>query len=83
MAWEEEAQRALEAGEGVMSSGIMGYGKGKAPEKCVCVNCLHKGIECKWDEGGCSEFELIIIIFFDFGSTTTGKSCQPCWRQKI
>ena len=48
-----------EAGEGVMLSGIMGYRKGKTPEKCMCMNCLCKGIKCKWDEGGRSESELI------------------------
>ena len=31
---------------------ILGYGKGKVPEKCICTNCLRKGIECEWDEGG-------------------------------
>ena len=36
MAWEEEAWRASEASQGAMSSGIAGYRKGKAPEKCVC-----------------------------------------------
>ena len=49
---EEEAQGALEAGIVVLGSGILGYGKGKAPEKHMCVNCLQKGIECKWDKGG-------------------------------
>ena len=33
-------------------SGIAGYGKGKAPEKHICTNCLRKGIEYEWDEGG-------------------------------
>ena len=32
---EEEAQRASKAGVVVLGSGILGYGKGKAPEKCV------------------------------------------------
>ena len=71
----------MEASEGAMLSEIMGYGKGKVPEKHMCTNCLCKGIKCEWDEGGHSEFEL--IFFFDFGSTTTGKSCQLCQRQKI
>ena len=48
----EEAQRASEAGEEVTLSGIMGYGKGKVLEKHVCMNCLRKGVECEWDEGG-------------------------------
>ena len=59
----EEAQRASEAGEEAMPSGIAGYRKGKVPEKHVCMNCLHKGIECKWDEGGQSESELMIFFF--------------------
>ena len=50
MAWEEEAQRASEAE--VTLSRITGYGKGKVPEKCVCMNCLRRGVECEWDEGG-------------------------------
>ena len=52
IAREEEAQRALEADEGVTLSGIVGYGKGKVLEKCVCMNCLRKGVECERDEGG-------------------------------
>ena len=52
IAREEEAWRASEAGEGVTLSGIVGYGKGKVPEKCICTNCLCKGVECEWDEGG-------------------------------
>ena len=48
----EEAQRVLEASEEATPSGIAGYGKGKVPEKCICTNCLQKGVECKWDEGG-------------------------------
>ena len=42
---------ASEASEEVTPSGIMGYGKGKAPEKHVCTNCLRKGVKCEWDEG--------------------------------
>ena len=42
----------LKAGGGALGSGILGYRKGKAPEKRVCTNCLRKGIECEWDEGG-------------------------------
>ena len=48
----EEARRVLEAGEEVTPSGIMGYRKGKALEKHICMNCLRKGIECEWDKGG-------------------------------
>ena len=48
----EEAQRASEASEEAMLSGIAGYRKGKVPEKCVCMNCLRKGVKCEWDEGG-------------------------------
>ena len=51
IAWAEEAWRVSEAGEETMPSRIAGYGKGKAPEKCVCMNCLRKGVECEWDEG--------------------------------
>ena len=50
IAWEMEAQRALESK--VVPSGITGYGKGKVLEKCVCTGCLRKGMECEWDEGG-------------------------------
>ena len=52
IAQEEEAQRASEASGEASQSGITGYGKGKVPEKCICTNCLRKGIECKWDKGG-------------------------------
>ena len=52
IAWVEEAQRVSEASEEVMPSGIMGYGKGKALEKHIYMNCLRKGVECEWDEGG-------------------------------
>ena len=45
--WEEEARRVLEASEGAVLSRIMGYGKGKVPEKHICTNCLRKGIECE------------------------------------
>ena len=41
-----------EADEGAVLSGIVGYGKGKVPEKRICTSCLRKGVECKWDEGG-------------------------------
>ena len=52
IAWEEDAWRVLEAsGEGLQSA-ISGYGKGKAPEKRMCTNCLRKGVEYEWDEGG-------------------------------
>ena len=51
-----------EAGEETMPSGIAGYGKGKAPEKCVCMNCLRKGVECEWDEGGRGESKLMIFL---------------------
>ena len=48
----------------VALSGIAGYGKGKVPEKHVCTNCLRKGVECEWDEGGQGKSE--IYIYFDF-----------------
>ena len=52
IAQEEDTWRVSEAsGEGLQST-ISGYGKGKVPEKCVCTNCVRKGVECKWDEGG-------------------------------
>ena len=50
IAQETEARRASESE--VVPSGIVGYGKGKVPEKRVCTSCLRKGVECKWDEGG-------------------------------
>ena len=65
IAQEKEAQRASEASEGVMPSGIAGYRKGKVPEKCICTNCLRKGIKCKWDEGGQGNSEKL-FFFFDF-----------------
>ena len=46
-----------------MPSRIVGYGKGKAPEKRVCTNCLRKGIECKWDEGGHGKSERFFFFF--------------------
>ena len=52
IAWEQEAQKASEASSRASGSGILGYRKGKALEKCICANCLRKGIECEWDEGG-------------------------------
>ena len=64
IAWEKEAWRALEADEGAMPSGIVGYRKGKAPEKHICTSCLRKGIECKWDEGGRGMSESIYYFFF-------------------
>ena len=42
----------LEAGGEGSQSAILGYGKGKALEKRVCMNCLRKGIKCEWDKGG-------------------------------
>ena len=65
IAWEEEARRVSEADEGAVPSRIAGYGKGKAPEKCGCTNCLRRGIECKWDEGGRGKSESF-FFFFDF-----------------
>ena len=50
IAWEMEAWRALESK--AVLSGIAGYGKGKMLEKHVCTNCLRRGVECEWDEGG-------------------------------
>ena len=50
--WEEDIWRVLEAGSEGLQSMILGYGKGKVLEKHVCMNCLRKGIECEWDEGG-------------------------------
>ena len=80
IAQEEEVWRVSESK--VVLSGIAGYRKGKVPEKCVCTNCLRKGIECEWDEGGRGKSE-IYKIFFDFTQTPIGKSCQPCQKQKI
>ena len=61
IAQEMEAQRALEPE--AEPSGIMGYGKGKAPEKCVCTNCLRRGVECEWDEGGHGKSKKKIFFF--------------------
>ena len=55
IAWEGEVLRALEADGEPLHSGIAGYGKGKVPEKRVCMNCLRKGIECEWGKGGYGE----------------------------
>ena len=52
---EQEALRASEASGRVSGGGILGYGKGKALEKQVGTNCLRKGIECEWDDGGRGE----------------------------
>ena len=52
IAWEEDTQRVLKTSREASHSRISGCGKGKAPEKCVCMNCLRKGIECEWDKGG-------------------------------
>ena len=62
IAQEEEAWRALEADEGAMPSGIMGYGKGKVLEKRICTSCLRKGVECKWDEGGRGKSEDFFFL---------------------
>ena len=77
IAQEEEAQRVSESK--AAPSGITGYGKGKALEKHVCTNCLRKGIECEWDEGGQGKSEIYIYLT----QTLIGKSCQPCQKQKI
>ena len=53
-------------------------------EKYICTNCLRKGIECEWDKGGQGNSESHFSFDFDFDSKmTTGKSCQPCQKQKI
>ena len=75
IAWEEEAWRASEAGEGAMSSGIVGNGKGKALEKRICMNCLRKGVECEWDEGGRGKSK-ILFFFLTLLKMPIGKSCQ-------
>ena len=62
IAWETEAQRASESEAAL--SGIVGYGKGKVPEKRVCTSCLRKGVECKWDGGGQGKPKR--FFFFDF-----------------
>ena len=63
IAQEEDAQRVSEAsGEGSQST-ILGYGKGKVLEKHVCMNCLRKGIECEWDEGGRGKSKGNIYIY--------------------
>ena len=64
IAWEEEAQRVSEAGREAMPSRITGYRKGKVPEKQVCMNCLRRGIECKWDEGGQGKSKIVPSLFY-------------------
>ena len=81
IAQEQEAQRASEASSGVSRSGILGYGKGKAPEKHICTNCLRKGIECKWDEGDQGESKNVFFLLVPI--IMIGTSCQPCWNSKI
>ena len=66
IAQEEEVQRASEANEGAMLSGIAGYRKGKALEKRVCTSCLKKGVECKWDKGGQGKSKKDMFFLFDF-----------------
>ena len=62
--------------------GIKGYGKGKVPERWVCGQCICKGIECEWDEGG--KGELDISLFWSSVLTkVTGTSCQQCRNSKI
>ena len=63
---EEEAWGVSEANEGAALSGIVGYGKGKAPEKRMCTSCLKKGMECEWDEGGQGKSERIYIYIYYF-----------------
>ena len=75
-----EAWRALESKAAL--SGIAGYGKGKVLEKCVCTNCLRRGVECEWDEGGRGKSKKN-FFFWTFTQTLIGKSCQPCRKQKI
>ena len=72
-------------GNEALGSRIWGYRKGKAPEKHMCVHCLHKGIECEWDKGGQSESKNIYIyIYIDVVLTlATRTSCQQCWNSKI
>ena len=72
IAREEDAQRVLKAGREASHSRISRYRKGKAPEKCVCMNCLRKGIECKWDEGGQGESYFILFL-----------TCTDCKGRKI
>ena len=62
IAWEKDAQRALETSREASQSRITGYGKGKAPEKCVCTNCLRKATKCKWDEGGRGKSEKLFFF---------------------
>ena len=49
------------SGEGSQSV-ISGYGKGKALEKRVCMNCLRKGVKCEWDEGGCKISYILLLV---------------------
>ena len=56
-------------------SGIWGHSKGKALEKRVCRQCICKGIECKWEEGGKGESELLLLELL---LTWTGTSYNIC-----
>ena len=74
---EQKAQRVSEAGGGASGSGILGYGKGKAPEKRVCTNCLRKGIECEWDKGGwCFGTQAKTVVF-------KAKTLQPWQTMRV
>ena len=55
----KEAQRTAEAEEAQRTAG-----KGKVPEKQVCMNCLRRGIEWKWDEGGQGKSKIIPSLFY-------------------
>ena len=77
IAQEEEIWRMLETGREVMQNGIVGYGKGKVLEKCICMNCLRKRIKCKWDEGRQGKSESHFFFFFDFNSKNNDRKILP------
>ena len=65
----------------MLGSGIWGYGKGKAPERHVCVQCLCKGIECKWDKGGIGESNFF-FVFPEFGVDLRDRQIVPTVPQQ-
>ena len=40
----------------------------------MCTHCLHKGIECEWDEGGQGESERYIC--YEFILIFNDRDCQ-------
>ena len=63
--------------------GIEASGKGKAPEKHMCSHCLHKGIECEWDEGGRGESQKkLFFSFFGVSALISNRYLVPAVPQQ-